>query len=110
MEGGPYTATWAEYRRSARQYIAVFLGGPVVVLVVTAGVKGALGERAGNWVFGALWLAMMALLARGSYKHFNWPCPRCGEPFFRKVATKNSFTRRCLHCALPKWASGPDAR
>ena len=31
-----------------------------------------------------------------------WPCPRCGEPFFRAGtwAGPNMFTKRCLHCGL----------
>lgn len=31
-------------------------------------------------------------------------CPRCGKPFFQARWFHNSFTRRCVHCNLPKWS------
>jgi hypothetical protein len=40
------------------------------------------------------------LLVRVAYH--VWPCPRCGNPFFRggTWAGPNMFTKRCMHCGL----------
>ena len=38
----------------------------------------------------------------------SWQCPRCGRAFFRRGRTHNSFAKRCMHCALPKWTH-PDS-
>ena len=32
-------------------------------------------------------------------------CPRCGNHYFFKWWHGNGFTRYCLHCGLPKYAT-----
>lgn len=32
----------------------------------------------------------------------NFPCPRCGQPFFRTKSWGNPFSRRCMHCGLQR--------
>jgi hypothetical protein len=69
----------------------------------------ALADRTDGFAHSApLFIAVLLLaavpiaVARSVVMRFR--CPRCKRPFFRKTPWYgNFFTRRCPHCALPKW-------
>jgi len=50
-------------------------------------------------VVGCFWMVVTSLA--GS-RTIRFPCPRCGNWFFRTTWRYNGLARRCLHCGLPK--------
>lgn len=54
-------------------------------------------------VVGLGWMLEFALagLALSFFK-----CRRCQKRFFHKWWWQNPFSRKCVHCGLPKWAEG----
>jgi hypothetical protein len=108
-DGGSYAAAWRRYRRSRLGFWILFL----LFLPVMA-LSGRLFERVGIGQGNVLLVAfvwMILFLVEG-YRKGNFECPRCGQLFFRKFDSRpwradwvyNPFARRCMHCALPKWA------
>lgn len=95
-----YTPQWETLRRYEVIYYVVWLGGAILALVLSMHFP-ALKD-----VFGVLWIAAFfaAVSLKGSFR-----CPRCGNPFFSRPHAlgrfNNPFTRKCLHCGLPKWQS-----
>lgn len=46
-------------------------------------------------------VSWMALFAFAGWRVSQSRCPRCSNPFHRRVLYHNIFTRRCLHCKQP---------
>jgi hypothetical protein len=113
---GEYSQEWAELRRLRRRVLTVVFGGATVFALVP--LSRFAPQRAANALGFALFAAWVFLLvkfffASGEYVH--WSCPRCGKPFHYIAhwygRWNNPFARRCVHCALPKWAdSDPDPK
>jgi hypothetical protein len=106
---GPYAAAWQRYRRWRLAFWVLFL----LYLPSLAGVSRALGWTRGSGApIVAAAIVWMIALAIVGYPTSNFPCPRCGKPFFRKFDDRpgrmswqrNPFARRCMHCGLPKRA------
>ena len=92
---------WGEYRRRMGQVRrSLWLGIPAAVGALVAALQWA---PSAALVVVAGWLLLVALTT--TYAEYC-PCPRCGEPFSRKGLFHNLFTKRCLHCELPKWSTG----
>jgi len=113
---GPYSTAWRRYRQWSWAFWIVFgsyLPGLAFVSHAFGWTRGG-----GNTIFFAALVWMIACTIIG-YQKWNFGCPRCGELFFRKFDARpwradwqhNPFARRCMHCALPKWATrDPDPR
>ena len=92
---------WDEYRgRRAFFFLSWLVLFPGAVIL--AGVI----QSATGWpylvhvaVVGGLGLFLWA-----GYHMSGFPCPRCGNAFFRKPGENNPLASRCLHCDWPKWA------
>lgn len=56
-----------------------------------------------NFGFGLAGAWMLAFLFCGN-RSGSFRCPRCGKKFFSKWPGYNSWSSKCLHCGLPKWA------
>ena len=108
-EEGPYSAAWRRYRAWSRAFWILF----VLYLPALGFLSRTLGwtRGTGTPVMVAAIVWMIAFAAIG-YPKFNFRCPRCGEMFFRtfddrpwrRTWVHKPWTRRCLHCGLPKWA------
>jgi hypothetical protein len=97
-------AAWEElrslYRAAGLSFVAIFPGT-------------AAAAALGTWLLDSavpvvvVWLALVVLFTALSNRVLQWPCPRCGEPFFRTWWYHNPFARKCAHCGLRKSASRP---
>ena len=56
------------------------------------------------WMFLVLTVPCLIAGSVAAMPASRWPCPRCGETFFRRWWHNHAFARRCMHCDLPKWA------
>lgn len=106
-EGAPYAAAWRQYKRRRATFWLAYLGGFAALFLATSLYVNLTGRPA-NWLspFGLLLLLLYAVTA---IRLTRWKCPRCEQPFHLLGIYRNCFSRRCLHCGLPKWAPGPDA-
>ncbi len=111
----PYAPSWRRYRNQSRAFWLVFL----LYIPGIAALNRALGPSRDNTTVIALAaFAVLILFAALGYRKFGLRCPRCGEPFFRRFDYRpwrmdwreRPFTRRCLHCGLPKWADRDPAK
>jgi hypothetical protein len=100
MTNHSYAQAWQDYRRRIRNFFIAWQGGFVAVAALAV-VVNALG--APEWTFMALAAAWMAAFLWTAVRLQQFPCPRCGEPFFRKPFSYWPFSRECRHCSLPKW-------
>ena len=109
---GPYAGVWRRYRRWSRAFWIIFLFFlPGMALINRA--LGPARASAATVIF-VVALVWMVAFAVAGYQKGNLQCPRCGELFFRRFDDRawrrdwvyNPFARKCMHCALPKWAVG----
>ena len=111
----PYAAAWRSYRFWSRAFWLLFVGFLPGMALVDRGVRQTYGEAANTTTMVAALAWMIAFTVAG-YRRSNFPCPRCCQMFFRvwddrpwrKDWASKPFTRRCVHCALPKWAETGD--
>ena len=91
---------WQRYRFWRRLYWLMFLAAPLWVLAL--GFLGTILFGSPIPAFAAfyIWLAAWAYVA---FQVIDFPCPRCGRPFFHKTFYGRWFPKSCAHCGLPKW-------
>jgi hypothetical protein len=93
-----YQRAWKGYRWR----LAFFATVPALVLVSAP----FLAEVTGKAIYSVLLLGSLLL---GAMLHNGWRCPRCTGRFFFDWPLVLPTARRCVHCGLPKWATGPGA-
>ena len=95
-----YREQWKDLRRRDRLVLVGFLLFPLVPVVGWA-LQGLPGGRRILFAFvlGSMLFTITASIRAGAFR-----CPRCRERFFLDGNYRNSFTRKCLRCGLPKWA------
>jgi predicted RNA-binding Zn-ribbon protein involved in translation (DUF1610 family) len=91
---------WKEYRRLRRLLLGAALVG---VVVFAAGFPIAKARRSAKPLYIGLGICVL-LIAMTSAPISDFPCPRCGEPFVHNGRRRDLFTRKCLHCQLPRWS------
>jgi hypothetical protein len=95
-----YRRQWNAYRK--REVLATL---PqicfVLMMVINALHKFAIKSR--FTVFVITWALLSSLAA---VPMFQFRCPRCKKRFFRPAARNVFLIKECVHCHLPKWASG----
>jgi hypothetical protein len=110
MNPGSYAEKWRDYRRRKWFVYASGAGGfalLVLLMFVSSRFAPCRTPATGNaclvvpWVFGIAWLVTFAV---ATMRAGSWRCPRCGNLFFSRGLGSNPLARRCMHCALPKWA------
>jgi len=95
-----YSGQWKELRSRMGIFLAVWLGGFVVMVALLMALGGA-----ALWLF-PVWLA--AFFVAGS-RWSLFRCPQCGEHFFKPHEwAVNQLAGQCYHCGLRKWANGVD--
>ncbi|APW62847.1 hypothetical protein [Paludisphaera borealis] len=104
---GVVDPAWDEYKRRRHVFwlalllIPLWLSGAIVLEFLTGREFPPTG-----WVtLLTVLLPPMLCLMVARLRLIFWPCPCCGRPFFLRLGNY-WFTRRCLHCGLPKWAPG----
>jgi len=110
-QDGPYAAAWHRYRRWSRAFWMIFLLFLPGMALINR-MYGPARESALALMF-VVALVWMVAFAVAGYKKGNFQCPHCGELFFfrfdnrawRRDWVNNPFARKCMHCALPKWAA-----
>ncbi|OJH41542.1 hypothetical protein [Cystobacter ferrugineus] len=122
-----YAEAWREDRRRWRRLLLWVIGLPVgfTLFVFALGGLVLLLERLfppprAEWLWellqrvpspDALFPVVMVLWLPGgmllAFKVFEFACPRCGESFYTKGFSRNSFTLECMHCGLRKGAVEP---
>jgi hypothetical protein len=62
-----------------------------------------------NWLVFLMMLASLPAFVYCIVRMLRWPCPNCGQPFFRGQDFKQSMQKRkqCIHCGLRQWAKSP---
>ncbi|AFE03298.1 hypothetical protein COCOR_00146 [Corallococcus coralloides DSM 2259] len=95
-----YREQWDDLRRRYRLAIVGFLLFPLIPVVGWA----LQGRPGGSRILLAFALGSMLLTVIASFRAGFFRCPRCREWFFLDGPYRNSFTRKCLRCGLPKWA------
>src|ERR1700733_11791510 len=97
-----YADSWREYRKRRNLVLFRFLGYLPVGGVIAFTVR-AFGSEIPGMVTAFSWMVFGAV-AGIRFQFFS--CPRCGKPFVVKWWYSNIFARPCVHCGLPKFASG----
>ena len=111
---GPYEHAWSSYRRWSRAFwllFLLFLPAMDLLYRIELRVYGGgrlLGLAIAVWM-SAIWITGL--------KKGNFRCPRCGESFFvawdnrrwHQTLYSRLWTRKFLHCGLPKWTTIPPA-
>jgi predicted RNA-binding Zn-ribbon protein involved in translation (DUF1610 family) len=89
-----YQEAWAAYYRSNRRSWWLIAA---VILSFVIGVS-AFGTPVPGYV---LFVGMVTwwIVENERVRHF--PCPRCGDPFFRGLFFHISTAKHCVHCGLP---------
>jgi predicted RNA-binding Zn-ribbon protein involved in translation (DUF1610 family) len=102
MAGG-----WGSYERARERS---FLAGLAAMLLLCPG--GVLASRLGvNPWLGLIpsFVCLALVIWYGAHIH-EFPCPRCGKPFFRfgPFPVNPMFVKRCPNCGLEKWTQQAD--
>jgi len=94
-----YLDQWKYLKKIERLELWLFcLSIPGVIVLSILSKKIGLNISSGIIVFfcvAALFATDLAVL--------RFKCPRCQESFFRNRYVRNGFTKKCMHCSLPKW-------
>lgn len=98
VETGDYAAGWMALRWYQTIHFVVMFGGALIAVLLL------LGNRVDPLALIIGWLAVSTV---AGYPLDNFPCPRCGDYYFKQGMTfgyyRNAFTRYCMNCGLPKW-------
>ena len=112
-----YAPAWRAYRLWSRAFWLTFVGYLPAMSLADRFVRRSYGDVANTTTLVVALAWMLGFLVTG-YQKGNLTCPRCGQMFFRswddrpwrRTWRSNPFTRRCLHCGLPKWSDDPEER
>ena len=95
---------WDEYRRRRNLAWFAFLGYVPVCFTVGMLSMRVLSTFTPAFVVAIAWMVFFVIAGNLALR---FPCPRCGKWFVAKWWYPNHFARRCVHCALPKYADQP---
>ena len=97
---------WDDYRRRRRLLLVAALGWFPGMFVLAAPMCRLLGN---GEAFVAVMVSWAFFFIAASIRLSQFPCPRCGEPFFHTWYT-NMHAKQCMHCDWPKWEEKPRPR
>lgn len=96
-----YQEQWKDLRRRSRLLLVAVLCWPLIPVVGWA----LQGRPGGGRILFAFAMGTTLSIVVSSVRASLFRCPRCQQRFFSDGPYRNSFTRKCLHCGLPKWAN-----
>src|SRR5271157_3457985 len=94
--------SWEGYRKRRNMFLFAFLGYVPIVFVIAMATERLFHNITPASVVAIGWMIFFAV---AGIRYQTFRCPRCGKWFFAKWWYHNIFTRRCVHCGLPKYAS-----
>lgn len=97
-----YEEHWNALKRYERGYW-LFFAGLIPAFLIGSGLASLVKSDVPIFI---LLGADVVGLGRYGWQPMAFPCPRCGQDFFRRRWFHNRFTGRCLHCGLRKWTTG----
>lgn len=106
-EADRYLAAWRDYRYRLLRFVLVLGLAPVAFGVLASLVRHLLPERAQFLALDALVVLLIGAAVGSTFALRDWPCPRCGKPYFGSFLRHNPFARKCQSCGLPLGARGP---
>jgi hypothetical protein len=105
----PYYAAWVKWRRrralALQAFFIWFPAGGALSLLLKAAIDTLCSCNLSPFVF---LLSLAGIVIGVSIYVTDWPCPRCGKPFYREFLRYSSFADNCLHCGLPEYAPHGD--
>ena len=98
--GLPPNSPWRRFQRGEWILWLLFVGFMPGVFVLVSPLDLLFDSDALFAVVAIPW--MIAFFVAGM-RLAGFRCPRCSKPFLRTWWYQNGFTRRCVHCSLPRW-------
>lgn len=103
VDSTPYASAWRGYRLRRWLVFTLAWGFPIAVLLVWAVNRTLFAETVPLVPVLIVWVVLIILAA---YWYAAWRCPRCGKAYSKRDdGYADPWTRYCLHCSLPRWAS-----
>jgi hypothetical protein len=99
--GGDYASAWNDYRRRRRWYFSIACGGLAAIITLAMLFSGQSVQCLNFLVLAPIWAIAFSVAA---IRLCRFICPRCGRPFCATRLVAHLYTRRCVHCGLPRWA------
>ena len=98
-----YQKEWEEYKKRQKTFWLVCLGYIPLVLVILPLEYISKTDTAIGFVLSLLFVIFLLVFAFYSIKLQFWKCPQCEKSFHNTWWRSNIFSRKCLHCKLPKY-------
>jgi len=106
--GNDYQQRWLRYRQFRTVYVALFVGFVPVMFPVGVVIEKVFRTAVPAFILAGIWMVAMVVVG---FLLSSWRCPRCNKWFAATWWSNHGFfARKCVHCGLPKYASGPDVR
>lgn len=102
-EGDRYYPNWVDMRRRFRDCWLVFIAAGPINFLAMVFLDVAFGIHSSSIWFSMFGVYAVAMFAMRIWA-VNWPCPRCGKPFYRSLFVTWTLAGNCLHCGLPEYA------
>gem|GEM_PF-922354 len=95
--------SWRRLKLVQWSFLGVVLLGPALLALT------GLAIARWHWSFLRLAIPCIAIAFLGGMGALGltwtlWRCPQCHRRFFTNFIVTNQFSRKCMHCGLPKWA------
>src|SRR3989442_765481 len=103
----PYYPNWVEKRRRARIFWLCSLAWLPVTFLSVLFIWWGFDTEVQWGLLGAIPTTIVYVGVR--FYTLEWPCPRCGRPFYYVPWFFFPFADNCLHCGLPEYAPRDDS-
>ena len=106
--GLPKTSPWRRYQKAQWLILLFNLAVACVAAIVAVWAPGLYEHDLTLWVAAGL-IGIPNVIA--GYWLGNFPCPRCGRPFFwswslNRAGQNTPYSSSCRNCGLPRWQDG----
>src|SRR5258706_9041904 len=94
-----YGAAWENYRTRRRFFLVVWIGGfGLAALLIWLSITFQMASKVTFLAIMAAWMISFIIAANG---WSQFPCPRCGQQFFRRARGDAAAKNTCQNCGLP---------
>jgi hypothetical protein len=111
-----FSQAWRRYRLLRWLSMAVLIV-PLLSMIAFAALESRVDRegaaylivKAANWLVFVMMMSALPAFIYCIVRMLRWPCPNCGQRFFRGQDFKQSMQKRkqCIHCGLRQWAKSP---
>jgi hypothetical protein len=102
----PQANPWDDYRARRAWFLLAFVSWMPLGVFVAFPLYRRFESDIPIYVVGAIGMAFFLITGLRLYA---FRCPRCQRHFFHTLLFYNVLSRRCMHCALPKWSGDKSA-